>query len=337
MRNTTWYVLSAVGVFMVFCNTGLSQTAYEGAAWVQEYGYSGCIELSNETTRVVLEPNCGGRVIEYSLHGTNALFVDPEQNGWTYTPGKNGIGPCGGRFDIGPERTGPRRTALWLGKWSAEITGPRAARLTSVEDASSGVQLIREFRLDSKSSHLSCTQHIKNISDETKQYFHWSRTFAGGGGICLVPLTPGSRFPEGYIIYQPARSPNSMNFRPDDHPNVTVRDGFLEITGTPPFPKFGFDSYAGWFAYISRNDLLFVKKFPVYPERVYGEMAALTVSIWYVDDRCELEPIGPRETLKSGESASFTEEWWLFPYEYPRRGEKVNLDDLEEYVQKNAD
>ena len=53
---------------------------------------------------------------------------------------------------------------------------------------------------------------------------------------------------------------------------------------------------------------------------MYGEMASLTVSIWYVDGRCELEPIGPRETLEPGARASFTEEWWLLRHDYPAAG-----------------
>ncbi|MBT4482836.1 MAG: hypothetical protein HOC71_04060, partial [Candidatus Latescibacteria bacterium] len=155
-------------------------------------------------------------------------------------------------------------------------------------------------------------------------------------GICVVPLTPGSRFPDGYIVYEPKRSPKYMNFRPDDHPNIMVSEDFLMITGPPPFPKFGFDSCAGWLGYITQDNLLFVKKFPVYPERVYGEMAAITVSIWYVDDRCELEPIGPRETLEPGESASFTEDWRLFEYNFPEKDEKVNLEALQKLINEET-
>jgi hypothetical protein len=60
---------------------------------------------------------------------------------------------------------------------------------------------------------------------------------------------------------------------------------------------------------------------------VYGEMASLTLSIWYPAERpmCELEPIGPREILKPGERASFTEEWFLTPHKFPGSGSKVNL------------
>jgi hypothetical protein len=78
-----------------------------------------------------------------------------------------------------------------------------------------------------------------------------------------------------------------------------VRDGFLEIPGPPPQKKFGVDSYAGWLGYITTDDLLFVKRFPADPDRAYGEVAAYTISIWYNERQmCELEPIGPTETIR---------------------------------------
>ena len=306
----------------------------DGAAWVVSHGYSDCVELTNGTTRVVLEPNCGGRVLEYSLNGHNALYVDPEQDGWTYSPDKRGIDPSGGRFDIGPEMLVPRRPLLWLGPWKAEITGPRAARMTSVQDSSTGVQLTREFRLDSESSYLRCTQIIKNVSGETKRYNHWSRTFAEGGGICLIPLVERSRFPDAYIYYGPE---SVLKYRHEPHPNVRERSGFFEMRGPHEQRKFGVDSSAGWMGYISKADILFIKRFPVYPERAYGEVAPYTVNIWYNEyQMCELEPLGPWETILPGESASFTEDWWLFPYTYPGEGEDVDLAVFEDFVKKNA-
>ncbi len=86
------------------------------------------------------------------------------------------------------------------------------------------------------------------------------------------------------------------------------------------------DSQAGWFCYLMKNDLMSIKRFDIYPKRIYNEMAALTISIWYNKDiMCELEPIGPMQTLKPGQSAAFTEEWWLTPYEFPGDRTKVNL------------
>ena len=82
-------------------------------------------------------------------------------------------------------------------------------------------------------------------------------------------------------------------------------------------------------AYLMPNDTMFVKRWQVFPNRPYGEMAGLTLSIWYPDGAmCELEPIGPREILKPGEKASFVEEWWLAPEKFPGDGKSVNLPGL---------
>jgi len=304
-----------------------------GAGLVEHSGYSDCIELKNEAARVVLGPACGGRVLEYSLNGRNCLYLDPRQNGWVYEPPKGTIDPSGGRFDIGPENTIPSHPDLWLGKWKGQITGPRSARLVSVEDKATGVQLVREFTLDKSSSRLTCRQTIKNISNETRHWCHWSRTLADGGGICLIPLTPNSRFPNKYAMYEQGPL---INYRPQD-PNVGIRDGFLEVVGTPKYPKLGVDSYAGWLCYLCRSNLMLVKRFPTYPYRVYGEIAAITISIWYYKDiMCELEPIGPRETIAPGRSASFSEEWWLLPYEFPGRGGHANLGQVVQVVADRA-
>ncbi|OPX22318.1 MAG: hypothetical protein B1H02_06340, partial [Candidatus Latescibacteria bacterium 4484_107] len=232
---------------------------------VVEYcGYPDCIKLENEQSRVILGAHGGGRVLEYAWKGENVIYLDPDQNGWKYDPEKSVIDPCGGRLDIGPETVIPKHPELWLGSWTAEEIGPGAARLISAQDAATGVQLIREFQLDDLSSRLTCTQIIRNHSDETRHWCHWGRTLAQGGGICIIPLTAHSRipltahsrFPKKYIMYGPGPV---MNYHPND-PNIRVREGYLEIIGTPASPKLGMDSYAGWFAYLMKNDLMFVKR-----------------------------------------------------------------------------
>jgi hypothetical protein len=261
-------------------------------------------------------------VLAYTLEGQNALVLDPEQNGRVYDPDdEDRVGPTGGRFDVGPEMTTPAHPMLWRGPWTPEITGAWSARMTSVEDDATGLQLVRDFELDPTSSRLACTQTMHNVSDRTVHVCHWSRTFGLGHGICVVPLTRPSRFPNSYIMYGPGPT---MDFKPVD-PNIARQHGYLVVLDTPQRPKLGLDSYAGWFAYLMPNDVAFVKKFPTYPDRVYNEMAALTISLWYFRDLvCELEPIGPREVLAPGESASFTETWWLVPYSFPNPRESVD-------------
>lgn len=305
----------------------------DGAKVVSFYGYDDCIRLENATTRVTLCPAAGGRVLEYSVDGKPGVYLPSGEEGWLFEPGKPAGEMMAGRFDIGPEQTIPQHPQLWMGRWSGDVTGPRSARLTSQADQPTGVQLIRDFELDPQSTRLVCRQTIKNTSRETREYCHWSRTFALGGGICIVPLTTPSRFPHSYVRYEHG---SAINSRPED-PQIHVSDGFLEVRGVPKFPKLGLDSYAGWLAYVAKNDLMFVKRFPTYPDRVYNEVAGLTISIWYPDGpMCELEPIGPRERLAPGEEASFTETWWLLRRAYPKPGEQLPLKEIGAQVDREA-
>ena len=244
---------------IVLCTFPLfsSWAQYPGTGIVTEYGIGNCIELYNGTTRVVLEPGRGGRVLVYEIGGNNILWIDPRRESSPTGQGRGSGSLDAGRFDIGPEMTAPRHPVLWSGEWEGQIMGPRTATLTSGKDTATGVQLVRTFILDENSSRLSCTQVIRNVGGETVRYHHWARTFVEGGGISLTPLNPHSRYPMGYIIYGPGRV---MDYRPAPEPNLRVRDGVLEILGPVSRPKFVMDCSEGWLAYISLDNQLFIKR-----------------------------------------------------------------------------
>jgi CubicO group peptidase (beta-lactamase class C family) len=315
--------------------TEAAVTAHRGtetphAKFLEYHGYKQPVELKRGKVRAVLCPEVGGRPLEFSVDGKNALYLD-EQEGKP----SSGRGPAvtAGRFDFGPELTTPPHPKLFGGEWTAEITGEYSARLVSQRDDNTGVQLIRDFELkdSGKSPWLSCKQTIVNVSSEVKEYCHWGRSFAAGGGICFIPLEGKSRFPGKYALYEDG---SLINVRAKDD-NIREREGFLEILGPPRKPKLGFDSYAGWLAYLMPSDLLFVKRFAVYPDRVYNEAAGLTISVWYPPgNRVELEPIGPRERLEPGQAASFTEEWHVTPFDFPKSGERVDLTKLRAEVKR---
>lgn len=286
---------------------------FPGVSRIDFFGYEDCVALSNETTRVVLCHQAGGRVLEYSLNGENVIYLNPKGAG--SKAGDQRIDMTGGRFDIGPELVVPPRPLLWSGEWTVTPVGPRTAVMRSQYDPSAGVQLTREFALDETTSKLRVTQTIHNLSDQTREYCHWSRTFAVGEGVVLVPYTEPSGMPNKYVMYGPNKSIFS---RPED-PNIRLRGGFVEILAAPKYAKLGMDSAAGWFTYLAPNDLRFTKQFSVDRNRVYSEPFGLTVSIWYPADKpmVELEPIGPREILAPNESASFTETWSLIEQTFP--------------------
>jgi hypothetical protein len=308
--------------------------AEEPAARVlASHGYSQAVELKLGKARAVLCPQAGGRVLEFSVGGTDAMYFDEAEKKWQ--PGKPGP-ITAGRFDYGPELTVARHPKAWAGEWTAEITAANTVKLTSPRDDPGGIQLVREFRLvpHGQLVGLSCKQTMTNVSKETREVCHWGRSFSPGGGICVIPLGERpSRFPSKYAMYEEGAV---INVRAKDE-NIRERDGFLEILAPPRKPKLGFDTYAGWLAYVMPGDTAFVKRFPAYPDRVYNEAAGLTLSVWYPPGKViELEPIGPRERLRPGESASFTEDWWLLPHPFPKKGEQIDLKRLAEQVERQT-
>lgn len=334
--HSRWISFAVVLLSVLFSPLSFLTSVVAATQTVTWHGYQKAVEITNGDCRVVLGPEVGGRVLEYSINGKNVLYVSDQEKAWR--PGMKPVASAG-RFDIGPELVIPRRNVLWSGAWSAEVTGSLSVRLTSQPDPATGVQLERLFVLAESGTYLQCTQTIRNVSQNTRQWCHWSRTFAVGQGIVVIPLNPvdqipQSRFPSQYVMYE---GRGLINVQPED-PAIRKVGNSLEIHATPAKPKLGFDSYAGVIAYQAPNDLLFVKKFSTYPDRVYNEAAGLTISVWYPDgDMVELEPIGPREILPPGESASFTEHWYLHPMSFPEDGETVDHGQLQATLNQLSD
>src|SRR5436190_18489726 len=169
-------------ILLSFCTLAAAQSAPPspragtGAARITaSHGYDKAVELTLGQARAVLCPEIGGRVLEFSIGGKQALWFDEAEK--NRKPGETPS--SAGRFDFGPEMTTPRHQKIWGGAWTAEITGPSAARLTSQKDESSGVQLTRDCELVAIKApnpdrappvRFLCKQTITNVSDQPKEY-----------------------------------------------------------------------------------------------------------------------------------------------------------------------
>lgn len=292
-------------------------------AWIMESqaqaGFPETVTIGNSTIRIVIDPAHGGRLIEYSRNGRNILYEVPEGSGWVYPQNNKYIGPAGGRFDVGPEMLMPEHPILYERAWQVIEANPAYAIIRSQNDPATGLSLTREFRFDGKTGILSCTQTMTNITEKTISCCYWGRTLVKGNGVCIIPQSGVSRYPKGYLLF--SGWPEFLIETKPKAPEVTVIDDFMLVTGPPKYSKIGWDSTAGWMAYASRDDLLFIKRFPVYPNRKYAEFTGMTLSVWFNEhEMCELEPIGPEEILAPGASASFTEEWKLVDFKFPEAG-----------------
>jgi hypothetical protein len=80
MKNSPWFLalLAAVGMW-----PGMGPVvADDSTGFIEYFGYPNCIKLENDRARVILCPQAGGRMLEYSWEGKNALYLDPSQKGW---------------------------------------------------------------------------------------------------------------------------------------------------------------------------------------------------------------------------------------------------------------
>lgn len=316
---------SSCFIFLLITFIGSVANAQVNIGYTSYSNIDSCIELSNEYVKVILDPGTGGRIIEYSSQGNNVLFTrltdSPDMD-------RRRLYPDGGRFDIGPENITPRRSLLWRGKWSAEITKPGRVKLVSQVDPAVGVRIIREFSLDKTSSELRIIQTMINESETPQRYCFWSRTFVKGGGICLNPLNPKSRYPKGFVITDGQK----LNYRPALPEGTEIRQGVFEIRQAQKIPKFNFDSNEGWIAYLAKSNQIFIKKFNVYPTEIYGDVVASNISIWYsMDNVCEIEPMSPWVLLKPGEHYSFEEDWYLFEYNFPGK-DGAHIDEIRKMI-----
>lgn len=322
MRMCIRKIYPIVILLFLICQKSESKTKR-----IDTLGYKNCIQITNANCKVILDPNVGGRVLVYSIENKNVLYINPANNGVLYEPGEKMFEVSAGRFDVGFGFK--NRELLTHGTWKAEILDDFSARLISQKNTINGFQLIREFRLDSSSTHLACTQLIKNISDTVVIAGHWGRTFVEGGGIAITPLNPKSRYEKGYIT----NGLNKMLIQyHDSSDNIRIGNNMLEILGEVPYHKFFFDSHEGWLAYISLSNLLYVNTFDVCKTCAYGDVVSSTSSFWYNKTRvCEVEPMGPLGFIEPGQSYSFTENWWLFPYKYPK-DKTTNLNEIRSIV-----
>lgn len=314
----------------------VQDATYEGVSKVKILNYEDCIQLKNETTRVVLGHHSGGRLLVYENNGKNVLFLDPKESEWDPDDPKKSKQHSAGRFDVGPEYIKPRSDSTWVGMWSAEATGDHQARMTSKLDPKTKIQVTRDFKLAKDSTRLTVTQTVENKSDKPVRQCYWSRTFAIHGGVAVVPCDPSqSVLPNLYYFSQ---NRYLLNFKPED-PAIRRVKNFIVVDGPAAYSKTGFDAAAGWAAYQTRTNQLFVKRFPTSASSKYGDPGAANFALWYPKKdklpACEIEPIGPMVTLKPGDRASFSVNWWLLDREFPKSG-VVNPDAVAESVKKNC-
>ncbi|NBC82116.1 MAG: DUF4380 domain-containing protein [Bacteroidetes bacterium] len=298
-------------------------------------GWTECYKIYNETTEIIVVAESGGRIMSYSLHGKNIIYENRALDGLTLkTYKQQQVDPDGGRFDWGPEKkTRNIHDKTWMGDYTAEIVDKYTLRITSPDDEALGIRTIREFSLDSASSYVAVKNTMVNISEEITDWFYWSRTLVKKGGTIVLPLNDNSRFPHGWGKYIWGDKAYIEFQHPEDDQLSVKNNTIVYEAQSGSGIKIGTDSDKGWMAYL-RDDLLFVKKYPHFPNEKYSEDSSLT-SIFYIGDHfVELEPLSPQAILQPGESYSFTEHWWIFQFQC--KNKEITISEIKKYIHEKV-
>lgn len=298
----------------------LSASPAFGKAEVRKIDYKGwkdCYELANPLVRLVIVPQIGGRIMEYSIGGENVMWQNQAELG-VFEPGDAGrawhnygghkawnapqahwTGPVPDNYyDYLPAEAEPIEPAP-----GSSMTG---VRITMAPVERAGLQFIREVYLSDTTSRVRLVETMRNTSDREIEWSIWGVTQVNVPCWIAFPLSDSPGSPMGWRRVLSAEYPEA---------NQTTRAGTVgvfEYKGR--LDKIGSDSRAGWIAYL-RGQLAYVKQWGVRTVGVTYPDGGCNMEVFTTDDQgdayAEIEVMSPIVKLKPGESTQMVEDWFL--------------------------
>ena len=282
----------------------------------EEVGYRNwetALRISNDTVHLVVSTEVGPRILFYGFPGKENEFHEvPDHSGL----GGDGIFKVygGHRLWVSPEvaRTYYPDNVPVLVRSNGEgfvFTAPPES-----EPPGTNLQKEIEIRLAETGSRVTVTHRIRNLGKRATRMAPWALSVMAGGGRAILPL--------------PARAPISADrLSPEgvlalwcytDLADVRWRLGtrYIQLHQAKyPASRFkeqkgGIFNPFGWGAYF-RSNHLFVKKASVEKGARYPD-SGCNFEVYTDEHSLELETLGPLRSLKPGETAEHTEQWWLF-------------------------
>ena len=277
-------------------------------------GWANCVFLnaSELPVQAVIVPAAGGRIVHFSLNGTNILLENSASQGAILGARNEDLFLGGFQCDAGAGgRDLPDHWQLTEGpqRWLADASF--SARVFSAPDARLGVALEKEFVLAGDTGELGLLQRLRNVSDQTVKYYLSDRTICKGGGFVLLPLNRKSRFQAGWALAREAGGKQFYDGVRPASPSVRVLGGVLVAETGGDATRLGADSDGRWIAY-ARGRLLFVKYYFYAPWGDYPD-GGNSVEVYFDRRATELNPLSPEISLPPGDSLIFPEKWVLLP------------------------
>jgi hypothetical protein len=291
---------------------GLSAALPAGVNQGEGLGWTNALSLRDDHGKVtvVVVPEIGGRVVQYSRGGVNALLENSASNGKTLAQFPGGFWVGGYQCDFGPDLLGlPERRTVWLGPHDFVAPRDQTVETASPLDVATGLRLLKSFTLDPDSGALGVMQRMVNGAVNPARHSLHDRTLCPAGGFALFRLPKQSRHRAGWSLLRAAESGSSFDGEQPASASVRVFGDLLVARADGAPGKLGSDTDAGWVAYACGR-LLFVKYFQTWRGAAYSG-AGHTVEFSWNDQMAALELMSPVTTLQPGQAFDFPELWRL--------------------------
>lgn len=275
-------------------------------------GWTNALSLRDDHGKVmaVVVPEVGGRVVQYSRGGVNALLENPDSNGKTLVQFPGGFWVGGYQCDFGSGLLGlPERRTAWLGPHEFVAPRDQTVETASPLDVVTGLRLLKSFTLDPDTGALGVVQRMVNGSPNPSRHCLHDRTLCPAGGFVLFRLPKQSRHRAGWSLLRATESGSFFDGGQPASPNVRVFGDLLVAQAEGAPGKLGSDTDAGWVAYACGR-LLFVKYFQTWRGAAYPG-AGHTVEFSWNNKMAALELMSPLASLQPGQAFDFPELWQL--------------------------
>jgi len=307
---------SVILFILLLLTIGIANSAPKAA--VEKVTYRGWIDSYRITAGVysiVVVPEIGGRVMEYSINGRNVLFESREEFGKTYPVTKEWHNYGGYMTWLAPQEAWvwPPDPMLDYGKANVEIlqspNGIPVLKITGSPSLASGMMFTKEISLD-ETGEVVLKQRMHNIGAKKVKYSLWSVTETKAPCFVAFPIKKKSKFENG-LLYVVNESKNSRQFM--------VRKGICITNYLGELGKIGSDTDGPWMLWIN-DDLAYAK---IIPPMVKGKNypdGGCSVQVFTSQGKpgyVEMEVMGPITDLGPGEGTETVERWRIFQLSQP--------------------
>jgi hypothetical protein len=337
-------LLSALLLALPHASSAQSSSPKKGECRIEAVNYKGwqAQQISNRWVQLIVVPQNGGRLIQVVFNGHSYLFVNPKLAGKYLPPSSTDWFNYGGdKLWLLPE--GNNDEQHWPGNSDILDDGPFTFRkisegqhceieLTGPADPQTGIQFIRNIRLEPDSPRIAFHATMNNTTGHTLDWSMQSVSqydtsiSAAQAAInpdfrAFTPANPASSYLNHYHV----------RFGPAENPAASVRDdGFFTVHYVHMAAELWIDSTEGWLAVVDGNSqYAMIERFQYEETKRYPGKAS--VIFWTNGPESRLNKDGqlslstdpdaspyyteaelnsPMCHLRAGENCTFDTEWF---------------------------